>query len=507
MLDPATRDSRIALILFLIVSAAYFATITGVTSSNDGSHYALVRAIVDRGSFEISPYLDFTENQDFAMRGDLRFSDRPPGTALVAAPLYALSSIAPPPLVPLPSKHDPENPRLLYAVLAAPLAASAAVVIFYWAMRRHLGRSPTAALFASLALAFGTTTWKYGSILYSHSVAALVVWLSIYLTLSLCSKDGVFSWPLAFGVGFLLGFAILVEYTNVVFTAMAGLYILWYLARRQSAGRMDARWRAKLIPLALGGLIPVGFLLIYNTVNFGGPFEVSTFSADTTIWPQNEGLAADFATPLRVGLPAMLWYGSNNQGLFLLAPITLLSLPGLIAFYRHSRSRFVFLMGLFVAMLVLFSKSTTFNPLTNDGRYLTPFLGLWLIPLAFWIDHQYLKPRAELVRIALSFLLFGLFFLSIRNQFLHIAFSWNYDLDLGQLRPLATPPDNLRLLFSTVFPNAGNLPLLWLGEGLGLGVAALIRNWRASLAAARASPLPPGSTPAASPASPGTFPT
>src|SRR5512136_2093274 len=86
-------DAGIALLLFVLTSSVYFATITGVTSSNDGGHYALVRAIVERGSFEISPYLSFTENQDYAFNGDRRFSHNPPGTALLSAPLYALSYV------------------------------------------------------------------------------------------------------------------------------------------------------------------------------------------------------------------------------------------------------------------------------------------------------------------------------------------------------------------------------------------------------------------------------
>ena len=91
----AGSDAKIALQLFLLTSSVYFATITGVTSSNDGSHYALVRTIVERGSFEISPYLSFTENQDYAFNGERRFSDRPPGTALLATPIYALSYLGP----------------------------------------------------------------------------------------------------------------------------------------------------------------------------------------------------------------------------------------------------------------------------------------------------------------------------------------------------------------------------------------------------------------------------
>src|SRR5436190_16129546 len=117
-------DRRIAAALFVLVSSVYFATVVGVTSSNDGSQYALVRALVERRSFEISPYLDFTEHLDYAMHGDLRYSDRPPGTALAAAPLYALSWIAPAPLVMLDSNHDAGNPRLIFALLLSPLAAA-----------------------------------------------------------------------------------------------------------------------------------------------------------------------------------------------------------------------------------------------------------------------------------------------------------------------------------------------------------------------------------------------
>lgn len=129
-------------------------------------------------------------------------------------------------------------------------------------------------------------------------------------------------------------------------------------------------------------------------------------------------------------------------------------------------------------MLLLFAKSTTFNPLTNDGRYLTPFLGLWLIPLAFWLDEQYLLPGRGIRQMLVGVLAFGLLWLSIRNQFMHIAFSWNYDLSLAALRPLAIAPDNVLYLLRTVFPNAGNLPLLWLGEGFVIGFAAIVLRWR-----------------------------
>jgi hypothetical protein len=463
-------DRRIAVALFLLVSSVYFATMIGVTSSNDGSHYALVRALVERRGFEISPYMDFTEHQDYAMRGDLRFSDRPPGTALTAAPLYALSRVAPAPLMQPPSKHDVVNQRMLFAVLLSPLAAALAISLFYLILREALERSRFSALLAAVALAFGTTMWKYGSVLYSHALGSLVVWGMIYLVLQSWKKP--LQWPAAFLLGGLLGYAPLVEYTNVVVSVVIG--ISW-LAGTQSLCRWrDPHWWRSLAGVVIGGAVPLAFLLLYNTLNFGRPFELSTFNVDTVRWPQNEGMAADFATPLRDGLMGLLIYGGENQGIFLLSPITLLVIPGIWRMIRFAPRRTALILGLFIVMLLVFAKSTTFNAATNDGRYLTPFIGLWLVPLAFWIDAAYVNQHRELLRLVAILVLFGLLFLSVRNQMVHITLSWNYDFDPALLNRMAASPENIGYFLTTLFPNAGNLPLLWLGQGIVLGVALLL---------------------------------
>ena len=63
-------------------------------------------------------------------------------------------------------------------------------------------------------------------------------------------------------------------------------------------------------------------------------------------------------------------------------------------------------------------------------------------------------------------ILYGLLFLSARNAFLHIGTSYNYSLDLGKLSTLVASPTNWAYLLREVFPNARNLPLLWLFEGI-----------------------------------------
>ncbi len=443
------RDWRAAWILFAVISTVYFATIAGITSSNDGSHFALVRAIVDNRSFEISDYLEFTENQDYALRGDLRFSDRPPGTALLAAPLYALSALLPGPLAPLASKHDPQNPRVMYAVLLSVLAAGATAVLLFWMLRGHWRLTLRASVLATLAFAFGTMTWKYGSLLYSHATSGLMVMAAVALMLRAREQDD-------FWIGLLLGGSVLMEYTNVVFAVIAGA---WWMTRRfapqeRSAGKPVRR--AALF--VVGALIPAAVLLWYNTVNFGGPLTLSTFSVDTTRWPQNASLFHDFATPLWVGLPAMLFYGSDNQGLFWLAPVSLLGLAGLRGLWQRSRREFALIVGGFAGMLLLLSTSTTFNPYTNDGRYLTPFLGLWFVAVGFGVAGNDGSRELSGLRSAV---VFGLLFLSIRNQIMHIAFSWGHDFDLAALRPLSVAPENIAALWQALFPNAANVPLWW----------------------------------------------
>jgi hypothetical protein len=389
----------------------------------------------------------------------------------------------PAPTRPPPSKHDSGNPRLLGVAAAAALAGALAVGVFWLLLLRRFGLGPYAAWTAALALAFGTTTWKYGSVLYSHDLSALLVLGSLHLAIGALQRRCL---PPRLGppLGLLLGAAIVVEYSNALLALLLGLALA---AWTRPFGRA---WALGLAATVAGALPPVGFLLLYNWVNFGGPLRMSTFQVDLQRWPNAENMATAFATPLADGLRGMLLWGSNNQGLFLLAPVALLSLPGLPPFWRSYRRECVLVIGLFVAFLLLFAMSTNFNPMTNDGRYITPFLGLWLVPLAFAVEEARRRLTGELSRLAFGLALFGAFWLSVRNQLMHIAFSWNYDLKLSSLTNMSTPPANLRLVLSTVFPNWPNVWWLWLLLAPPLAVALWLRLGRGG-AERESAPLAP----------------
>ncbi len=83
------NDWVIAILLFVVSSSLYFATTSGITSSNDGSHYALLRTMVENRSFALKGFDDYAEGNDIAITEDGRlFSDRPPGTALLGMLFY-----------------------------------------------------------------------------------------------------------------------------------------------------------------------------------------------------------------------------------------------------------------------------------------------------------------------------------------------------------------------------------------------------------------------------------
>ena len=466
-------DLGICIALFLCVSSVYFATTSGITCSNDGSHYALTCALVEKKSFEISGFSRYAEGNDIARRGDQTFSDRPPGTALITSLFYAAGRLLPPPLIPVESRHDADNPQMLYAVLTSVWAGTGTVLLLYLLLR-EIELPVSAALTASLMFALGTTHWKYSSVLFSHALSSFTILLSVYLTIRVTRRSRP-HWTLPLAIGFALGYSVLVEYSNGIVVVVVALYLL--LTHRS----LDLeRPYLYAILFLIGGLVPASFLACYNTVNFGSPLTLSYTYAVKYRW------AGEFSTtfnfPLGQGLRALLFWGEGggwcdptcyNQGLFLLSPVLLLSLPGLVPFFRTSRREFVLTMGLFLITLGLFSKHKTFHGFTGDGRYLVPFIGLWCIPLGYTFDrlhHSTKRPTWQAIAYLVSY---GLFSLSLCNAFLHIGHSYNYHLDLGQLNPLIASPANWRYLLSHIFRNAGNLPILWSLEAGGLFVSLL----------------------------------
>jgi hypothetical protein len=478
---PSRTDQLISIFLFVGLALLYYVTVSGITSSNDGSHYALLRTMVENRAFTLSPFDPFAEGNDIAVTPDGRlFSDRPPGTALAAIPFYLSGPVLIEPLAPLPSRHDADNPRLPYVLMLPVLAGSAAAVVLY-RLQRRLGIHPAAALTTVLFFALGTIHWKYSTVLFSHALSGFLVIFSVYLTLLLADRSlSGRGWYLLLGLA--TGSAVVVEYSNLL---LAGVLAVYWVLKLTGGG-----WRPMLAGAfwwLLGSLVPLSFLAFYNTVNFGHPLTLSYTYAINYPWAGS--FATTFSFPLLAGLRAMLWWGEGggwcggppcvNQGLFLLSPVLLLALPGLVLYARRRPAWFLLTTGLFIAYLLLFSTHHTFHGFTADGRYLMPFLGLLVPPLGLALDWLLSADRRPIIRAVAALGVYGLFFLSFFNQFNHIGTSYNYTLDWADLPlPLAAPAIWV-YLGAVVFPNTANLPLMIAPALILLVVAALRVAFRA----------------------------
>lgn len=471
-------DWWVAVVLFVGLSSLYFATASGITSSNDGSHYALTRTLVENHAFTLNQFDDYAEGNDIAVTEDGRlYSDRPPGTALAASLFYAAGGILPAPLTELPSRHDASNPQLLY-VLLLPVFAGAGTVVAIYALLRMLDVSRAGAFTACVMFATGTAHWKYSSVLFSHALSALLVLVSVLLSIYITRKQSV-SRLLLLLLGLVLGAAVLVEYANGLLVVLVVAYVL--VRKRPLTPRHVL---ATLGPLVAGGLVAAAFLAFYNATNFGSPFTLSYAYAINYPWAGR--FSTTFSYPMGAGLRGLLLWGSGdgwcggppcpNQGLALLSPILVAALPGWVRYWRQARWECVLTTVIFLTYLLLFARHRTFHGFTADGRYLVPFLGLLAIPLAYALEWLLAWGKRPLLRATLLLATYGLYFLSVRNMMIHIGTSYNYTLDLGRLDVLIASPANWAYLASQIWPNAGNLPLLWLLEVVVLG-ALLALIW------------------------------
>jgi len=471
------HDWLIAILLFVVSSSLYFATTSGITSSNDGSHYALVRTMVKNHSFALKGFDDYAEGNDIAITEDGRlFSDRPPGTALLGALFFGAGKLLPASAAELPSRHDAGNPRLVLLMMLPALAGAGTVLLLY-AFMRELALSRAAALTASLILALGTIHWKYSSVLFSHALSSFLVMLSLFLTIRIGRQKGIHWASLSF-LGFILGFSVLVEYSNALLVLIIVAYLLWQ-------GRPFSFIKLTTIfgPLIAGGALSVIFLAFYNFANFGSPLRLSYAYAINYPWAGS--FLTTFNYPLAAGLRALLYWGPGdgwcdgtcfNQGIFLLSPVLLIALPGWIPYWRKAKTECILTTVVFLVYLLLFAKHRTSHGFTADGRYLVPFLGLLAIPIGFAFAWLFALKRRPVWQAVLFFVSYGLFFISIRNVFYHIGLSYNYNLELDRLSPMIASVGNWQYLANQIFRNSANLPYLWLLETVLLGLFFLF--WR-----------------------------
>jgi 4-amino-4-deoxy-L-arabinose transferase-like glycosyltransferase len=382
----------------VVLATLYFALTAagGIISTNDGSHYALTKALAADGTVRIDPYVNYgaiqprrgtptpDDYRDVSFRDGHFYSDRPPGTAFLAVPFYWLGLL----VDRISGRQDLDFP-LRYVTMLPPLLG-AATALATALLARGLGTGWPAAVATAATGALTTLALKYATLLYSHIAAAACV-TGALAALLLAERRPGRARPLALG-GLLLGYGAVVEYPNLLLIAPVGLYVLWQ-ARGAGSGAFD--WRGT-VAFFTAWAVPIAVLAGYNWLAFGRPWHTSYTYQYYFDWSRSP--LTTYVTPPLTGLR---WLLAGPSGLFVVTPAFLLALWGLAILARRSPARALLLLGVVLAVLIPTAMHRTYyGGGSRDTRYLLAIVPALYAPLAVWFE-AVVRSRRPALRLTL----------------------------------------------------------------------------------------------------------
>ena len=363
---PPSSDSRISdrragaavVSAFAALTVLFTGQFPPFTNPNELSRFDTIYAVVENGTFRIDEALRVLgDHEDKATSGGHLYSNKAPGLALAAIPVYrALRTVFPRP-------RSPFAPIFFWVRL---LTVSTVCVLALARFRARLaGDGLPASALVTAAVGFGTPYLFYSRSFFSHAWTAALLLLSWDL-LRLC-VDWRFRRRIglaAAGAGFLAAWAAISEYPAAILAAA--------LALRAFA---RGNWRRGVL-FAAGAAIPFAILLGYDTVCFGSPLVLSS---------AREALPgyADLARRGIFGIGAPRWDALRGylfhptRGVLLFSPFVLFAVAGLWIWSRGKDDRpdaSLCLLATIFFFLIMCGYPNWHGAWSLGDRYLVPVL-------------------------------------------------------------------------------------------------------------------------------------
>jgi hypothetical protein len=341
----------------VVAILAVLGPIVAVGTAQPQSRYSLTTALAEHGTVDLGGYPVLVDRALYD--GELR-SDKAPGQPLLAVPVFGVARLA----GAEPGSHFrlERNLGLWWVTLWTALVPFAWLVVV---MRRVAARFVgTEALYAALALGFGTIVLPHAVNLYGHVLAALFA----FGAWAVCSAEPLDRRRLAL-TGLLAGAAVAVEYHTLIVAAVLAIHLGWKVRTR-------AAW------FVLGGIPPALVLAAYQWAAFGRPWRTPFAYYAGELDGTTEG-GYSLPSPAQI---ATLFGG--ERGLLFVSPIVLVALGATLwwatraeaaAVRTHAR------IGLAVSVpyLLLIAGWSGTKLLEEPGpRYLIPAVPFLAVPLA-----------------------------------------------------------------------------------------------------------------------------
>ncbi len=347
--------------------------LAGGPGAQDTSRLALTQSIALRGSVNIDPYWQLTIDRAFA--NGHWYSDKAPGVALLAVPLYELVR-AEDSLHPVSHPTEVWNRKWHLWAIRAIVGGAAFLALTFLVGRVAEGLVMRAGAPVAVTFGLGTMAGSLGPTLFSHLQDALCLF-GAFLIGSRARRPRDWLW-----VGLLAGVGVLFEYP----AGLAAIVLFVYAAIR--GGRRAAAW-------VLAGVIPPAIVLgAYDWLAFGAPWRLSyRYTSNIFTAGQTQGFFG-------IGPPTLhgIWdLTFDGHGLLLVSPVLFAAVGGLVLFWRRSRLE----AAVAVAIVVLFCLYTTGYFLPNGGTSPGPRFAAAALPFLF-LGVPFALARWRVVTLLLS---------------------------------------------------------------------------------------------------------
>lgn len=358
--------------LFVLALGTYAYTFGG-GGWNQNATFAVVRSIVEERTFAIDKYYESMQTGDISKVGGHTYSNKPPGAALLAVPVYAaLVSVERAAGIDLDTfKVTTSNAWVCTVFVCGTLGALIPALLFLYGRMRGVENL----IGVSIAVAFGTPLFGYSTALFAHVPSASLLFLAFVLAMA----------GRATAAGFAAGFATLTNYL----CGPPALLLAILLGRRN------------VLRYALGAVVPLAMLGLYQYAAFGSFTTTSIEHMDPQFVSERAVLGV-FRLPSLEALWGVTF--SQYRGLFFSAPILLFAFAGIPAMWRRARIDVVFILATSVFFLLV---NASFNGWYGgaglSARYLVPIVPL-LGAMLLFADRvpRWLFAALALVSIALQ---------------------------------------------------------------------------------------------------------
>ncbi|MCK5796825.1 MAG: hypothetical protein KAI47_06575 [Deltaproteobacteria bacterium] len=352
-----------AIVFLYLYSFPYF---EHIRSANELPRIYLTQAMVERHAFDIGPELAaYQPTPDTSQYKGKLYSNKAPGSSIVAIPGYAILSAI-----------EGSRPKLSHLFFASRLAGSTVpsliFLLFVWRMLREvIPHRPSVQRLVFAAYALGSMAFIYGTLLFSHQLAAAFIGGSFF-GIFLYARTRAGPWaPLWAGLA--AGAAVLVDYQ----AAFVGPPLFVYLLVR-------AKPRIRSAALfSAGAALPLAFLLYYHWACFGSPFSTGYEHLTNPVFAQWTSRGFLGLDTFELGRWVKRHF-SPDEGLFYYSPFLLMAFPGLVLMLRRRgfRAEAAFTGFVMVFFFYFIGALVLVSGWDVGPRYIIVALPFYLMPVA-----------------------------------------------------------------------------------------------------------------------------